>query len=794
MAAGHRRRPAPSTQRPDEIDVSTITVPTDWLADPPASGGSSGRLALTDAALNRLVRALVGQPDGDLPEDLSPFGMAALLDAAWVKEQPWRDLVEGRLEDRGESHRAVQEHLSALQVQWNNARVRRHGDDMGRHTDGAGADQMIEDRKVGTEKDDTAFAAHAEPGVEERTRAARVEAAGQDSNPGLRDEAGPALAAPPRALPAELAEEMRTASTGDLLSWVEQARFQAERPLELEAAVTRTAFDRARSHRDEEELVLQGLQRQLAEAGPWWRPGSRRRRSDLKARIAERQQVLTRLSQHLYETERQVSELLPTRQAALETWAAEQRRVLDRAVAAVQELERRESGLLDGHPFDPPEQLESARAAGLSVDEIVPQTGSGGDSPTPAGSTQERTDAHALIATADTARESVGLAPRRRLISAGVNDELSIAIVGGSITGPVLSLLLRQAGFNNVHVYEGTPSAVPQAGGVIGLDHTSLGVLDTIGVPQEEIVPFPSQRITSIKVADRRELGRVLTLYPGRNTTWTLTHDALTQRLSADTLHMGARLVGLEPGGDGRAVLQFEGGDHATADLVAFADGRRSTGRKLLDPDRPLLYAGYVAHRGQLDDCPPELRDFWRYEPDGTQFTLFPIRQPDGRIGTDWTFYLNASAERFRAHFGADPTVRTFVLPEQVSLDARAYVDAMAAKLLTPNAADLVRRTARRMAVPILDIAPPTRMVYPVGSSRAVLLGDALAPVRPHTGRGANNGIDQAAALVTALAEDRRDGVDLDVALTSWQARCLPVVTESLELGPELGRALGLGP
>ncbi len=217
---------------------------------------------------------------------------------------------------------------------------------------------MIEDPNAGTEQGDTAFAARAAPGLEERTRAARVQGAGQDSNPWPRDEAGPALAPSPRALPADLAEAMRTAGTGDLRSWVEQARVQAERPLQLAAAVTRTAADRASSHRDEEALVLQGLQRQLAEAGPWWRPGTWRRRAGLKARIAARQQVLTRLSRHLRHTERQLSELLPTRQAALEAWAAKQRRVLDRAVAAVQELRRRERGLLDGHPFDPPEQLD----------------------------------------------------------------------------------------------------------------------------------------------------------------------------------------------------------------------------------------------------------------------------------------------------------------------------------------------------------------------------------------------------------------------------------------------------
>jgi 2-polyprenyl-6-methoxyphenol hydroxylase-like FAD-dependent oxidoreductase len=76
---------------------------------------------------------------------------------------------------------------------------------------------------------------------------------------------------------------------------------------------------------------------------------------------------------------------------------------------------------------------------------------------------------------------------------------------------------------------------------------------------------------------------------------------------------------------------------------------------------------------------------------------------------------------------------------------------------------------------------------------RRTSLGDALAPVRPHTARGANNGIDQAAALVSALAQHRDDGVDLDVALSTWQERCLPMVIESLDRGPELGRALGLG-
>src|SRR6266508_4301815 len=152
----------------------TIAVPTDWLADPPASSGTPGRLALTDAALNRLVNALAGQRDGDLPEDLSPSGMASLLDAAWVKEQPWRELVERRLQDRRGSHPAFQGHQSGLQDQWNDARVGRHGDDMGRRTDGAVADQMIQDREPGANESDAMFAAQVEWGLAGRTRAARM--------------------------------------------------------------------------------------------------------------------------------------------------------------------------------------------------------------------------------------------------------------------------------------------------------------------------------------------------------------------------------------------------------------------------------------------------------------------------------------------------------------------------------------------------------------------------------------------------------------------------------------------
>jgi 2-polyprenyl-6-methoxyphenol hydroxylase-like FAD-dependent oxidoreductase len=363
-----------------------------------------------------------------------------------------------------------------------------------------------------------------------------------------------------------------------------------------------------------------------------------------------------------------------------------------------------------------------------------------------------------------------------------------IAVVGGSLTGPVTALLLLQAGFDRVAVYEAAPAPATLGGGLISLEHSALDVLDRLGVGQDGCGKHPTETIQHITVCERRVAGAVRRVYPGRFTTWTLLHAALTARLPAGTLRAGARVTGLTEH-RGRPALRFADGHAETADLVAFADGRASTGRRLLDPGRALRYAGYVAHRGAAPAV-AGLADFLRFEPGpGAQFNIAPVPG-----GADWTFYLNASPACYAAQFGAPPERRALAGPRHVSPTARAHVDTWAEMRLPAEQAALVRATATRMAVPVTDIDPPAAMVWPVGGGHAVLLGDALAPVRPHTARGANNGIEQAAELVAALAQHRKHGADLGGALRGWQRRQLPAATAAVRLGPVIGARLGLGP
>lgn len=370
----------------------------------------------------------------------------------------------------------------------------------------------------------------------------------------------------------------------------------------------------------------------------------------------------------------------------------------------------------------------------------------------------------------------------------GTAASLRVAVIGGSLTGPVTALLLLHAGFDHVAVYEAVPATAPQGGGLLSLEHPALDVLDRLGINQHEYIQNRSEHIVQITVRDRHTTTAVRRTYPGRFTTWTLLHTALTARLPAQLVHTGARLTALTEQ-HGEPVLHFADGHTETADLVVFADGRASTGRRILDPARRLRYTGYVAHRGTAPPDLPGLHDFLRFEPGpGAQFNIAPVPG-----GADWTFYLNTTAAGYATLFGAPPEARVFALPQHVSTDARHLVDDRAAQLLPAEQAATVQVTAHRMAVPMLDIDPPTQMVWPVGAGHAVLLGDALAPVRPHTAKGANHGIEQAAGLVAALTQHRTHHADLPAALGGWQRRHLPPVAAALRLGAVIGARLGLG-
>jgi hypothetical protein len=470
--------PAPSVHGPEEIDVTTIPVPDAWRVDGAVSGSTPERLALTDRALDRLVDGLARRRVVGLPEDLSPYGMVALLDAVWNRLQPWQKEVEERLREQGGPHRDFQHHLYELQAGWNRAWMSRYGDYMAWLTGGAVTDDLVErpeawmdeqaaqhqripanpgrlsveetaqrtriallqvardpgdlwpDEVVGDvlpiveaevaaappqrgvgdpqasparvvqdmvheyltarqgwgwpagqasswaagqvidrhrtlaiaavarQHGDRELAGRAERELAARAEASRVAWADPATQPWLRGDVTWLLTArPPQSVPPELAEQARTATTAELHVLVTQADPPQQRPLDLDFVLTQEVADRTNAYRDEALLALRGLRQHFDDAGPWWRPSTWRDRAHFRARITDQERVVHTLEELLHRTDKQLSQSLPARQAALRDWQARYDLTMGRAVAAIQEVQRREQGLLEERTVEPPADL-----------------------------------------------------------------------------------------------------------------------------------------------------------------------------------------------------------------------------------------------------------------------------------------------------------------------------------------------------------------------------------------------------------------------------------------------------
>jgi len=84
------------------------------------------------------------------------------------------------------------------------------------------------------------------------------------------------------------------------------------------------------------------------------------------------------------------------------------------------------------------------------------------------------------------------------------------------------------------------------------------------------------------------------------------------------------------------------------------------------------------------------------------------------------------------------------------------------------------------------EVTQPEQAVWSIGNGRAVLLGDALAPVHPSTRRGLNNGIMQAKSLADHLS------LGTDTALRSWEERTLQDIVHWIGVGRKRARAYGV--
>jgi 2,6-dihydroxypyridine 3-monooxygenase len=347
---------------------------------------------------------------------------------------------------------------------------------------------------------------------------------------------------------------------------------------------------------------------------------------------------------------------------------------------------------------------------------------------------------------------------------------LRILVVGGSLGGLTAALTLRDLG-HDVTIYE--RAATPLAGLGAGI------VLNPLTV--RYLVERSGIDLTTISIASNwvRYLAADGSIAHERQTSYRFSsynalYRGLLDQLPSERYCLATPIVGhtQQPN---MITAEFADGSHQQADLLVWAVGIRSTGRRLICPNAQLEYAGYVAWRGtvgadELGSAANRFADAITYYvlPQG-HMLVYPIPVVDraGASGTqlNWLWYQNVAAGAALNTLLTDASgvQRDVSVPAgMVNATARDTLHDDASQLPLPLA-ELVRNTAQPFIQAIMDLEP-AHMV----DGRACIMGDAAFVARPHAAAGTAKAAADAWALSAALAAHP---TNVAAALAQWETQ-----------------------
>lgn len=362
---------------------------------------------------------------------------------------------------------------------------------------------------------------------------------------------------------------------------------------------------------------------------------------------------------------------------------------------------------------------------------------------------------------------------------------MRVAVIGASLVGPSIAEFLAQQGIRDITIYEALRRPHSQSGGVMGLRPETLQLFRNIGIRSTQVRALGDESVSAYDMTGPGRFEyRGQSMFPGTTTSWDALYATLRGRHDVKYAHELTAITA-----DGRRfLLTFRNGHTDEADVVLFADGRKSFGRDALD-SRPLRYNGYVIWRGLAklpSDLPVRPHGFMRfYDPDAGR--LFSITGQLLHNGLSyWELSHNLSAMEWARIANGVPTQHAYMTPRQVHDDARALIDSAADRLPT-KFRDMLA-DSEVSGIPVNDVAFPTRAIWRTEQgATAALLGDALIPVRLQVGAGLNQGIVQAASLADALSS--RDAASVD----KWESHALERLGPIVELGRSRAHRINLG-
>jgi len=374
--------------------------------------------------------------------------------------------------------------------------------------------------------------------------------------------------------------------------------------------------------------------------------------------------------------------------------------------------------------------------------------------------------------------------------------KLNIGIVGGSIAGCSSAILLSRAG-HNVAVYERHRGSLVGRGGGIG---TPSAVLNGLIENDEIDADFPNFSTTEMPFVGRRSAddrhGRSVWGFPLdlRAFHWSALWNNLHKRVPDNIYHEGCKVTNAEMKDRITAALHFEDGSRAEFDLVLFADGYQSLGRKLLFPETDLTYRGYMLWRGLLPEAQqPESAPLGTRVPRLSHAeipghtVMYFIPSEDGSIEEgeriyNWAAYIPL-ADTDLGEFMLDLNGRFHdgtLPPGTIRLSEEQRLKGLAADNLPSYYAEIISKTENTYVQLIYTCDLPGYY-----RDRFCLIGDAGMVIQPFTGSGVFKGYNNTKDLLEKLETQ----ASVEEALGQWGEKELHTAKRLLALGEQMEKA-----
>jgi 2-polyprenyl-6-methoxyphenol hydroxylase-like FAD-dependent oxidoreductase len=373
---------------------------------------------------------------------------------------------------------------------------------------------------------------------------------------------------------------------------------------------------------------------------------------------------------------------------------------------------------------------------------------------------------------------------------------MKIGIVGGSIAGCSAAILLSKEG-HDVMVYERSKKALVGRGGGIGTIPSLMNEIHSAGMTGDD---FSSFRIDKLPFIGKHPAAEPYGKRAGAIDMnfdvfqWNELWNHLRKRVPDQNYQKGIKVTGAETTDKGLVELSFDQIPSRSFDLVIFADGYNSLGRRLMFPDKELKYRGYVLWRGLLPESEmtgvsPLRNEILRLSYSGQpgHNVVYFIPSPDGsnREGNrvfNWAAYITVE-EKDLDNLMKDETGRQWtgtLPPGKLKKQNEKKLKAFISKNTPDYYAEIVNRTTDSyiQVIYTLDLDSYYK-------DKMCLIGDAGMVVQPFTGSGVFKGYNNVKDLISSFHTNDT----LEEALSHWSDKQIISGRRLLALGEQMERA-----